>query len=498
MFWQRHPALLCGIFAYLGGFMALSPSWHLLIPLPFFLVQLCNKKAVSSLLIALSISCAVYFFTSYSVHLPELQEEMVTGTARIEITDLSQAIRFGTPYWKLKAKIHTLADVKNVLCTATWKDFYSKPDPRFLYEVKGTLKRMGGTHFVFTQSRGAVWKKVDKTFLSSFSLVDTRLLSKMHLKTYLRGHLPPGDARTFLEGLLMGEFHDQILADSLQRAGLSHIIVVSGFHFSLIAAFFGLILRFFFSWKLSVFVLFMVTTGYFFFIGMTPSVARAWISVSILLLGKLLQREATGLNSLGIGLLALVIYEPLFAPHIGFQLSFLATFAILLFYPVIDHYFTQIFPKRSASSVLHLTLHNQFGHLVFVFFRKSWALLFAVHVVTLPLILYLFHTFPLISIFYNLFFPFLTAIAMSFLCLACLLFWFPMLSQAMFYLSHSITDGALFFVTHAPRGFEKNIIVESVPEWLVVTYLSLCIYVGVLLYERKHNELSTEPLFAYA
>lgn len=498
MFWQRHPALLCGIFAYLGCYLALSPSWLLLIPLPFFLLQLFNKNAFSLLLIALSFSCGAYFFTLYSIRLPEPQEEMVTGTARIEITDLSQAVRFGTPYWKLRIKIHSLSNVRNVLCTATWKDFYSKPDPRFLYEVKGTLKRVGGTHFIFSASRGAVWKKTEKTFMSSFSLVDTRLFAKMHLKTYLRGHLPPGEARTFLEGLLMGEFHDQILADGLQRAGLSHIVVVSGFHFSLIAAFFGLILRFFFSWRASLFILFIITSAYFLFIGMTPSVARAWISVSVLLIGKLLQREANGLNSLGIGLFALIIYEPLFAPHIGFQLSFLATGAILLFYPLIDQYLIQIFPKRSASSVLHLTLLNQCGHLLFVFFRKSWALLFAVHLVTLPLILYLFHTFPLLSIFYNLFFPFLTAIAMSFLCLACLLCWFPMLSQAMFYLSHSITDGALFFVVNAPRALEKNIMVASVPEWLVVTYLSLCVYLGVILYERKYDEMSTEPLFTYA
>ncbi|MDB6080876.1 MAG: hypothetical protein JWO53_148, partial [Chlamydiia bacterium] len=409
MFWQRHPALLFGFIVTLGCMLALSPSWTLLIPFTFLLF---HTKFSSQFFVACVVGCLYYLLSLYCMHLPSPQEELISGSALVEIEDLSQGIRYNTPFWKLRLKVHSLENVKNVSCTATWKDFSQKPDPHFLYEVQGSLKRVGDSAFIFTAARGAKWEKRDKGWQKYFSLVDLRLSAKLALKTYLRGHLPPTDTRTFLEGLLLGEFNDPLLADQLRSAGLSHIMVVSGFHFSLIAAFFGILLRFFVSWHRAIILLFLSTTLYFLFIGMNPSVMRAWISIALLLIGKIFQRQSTGLNSLGVGIMAVLLYNPSFCLHIGFQLSFLAAGAILLFYPICIKILVKYFPKRSVSSALELTPLNQVGHVCFVFFRNSWALLLAVHLLMLPMALYRFQTFPLMGIFYNLFFPFLVGIAL--------------------------------------------------------------------------------------
>jgi len=489
-FWQRHPALFYGLFVYLGACFAFHPTPSLLIPIVLLLYQIKWQKAVLALLICL----AAYLFSQLRVQYPAGDQELISGTALVEITDVSQKVRYGAPCVKMKLKIHHLGDcVKNITCSMTWKDLATRPQSGFLYEVKGTLKRVQEEYYLFTPAKNAVWLKKE----SSFSLVEARLKAKMAFKKFLRGHLPPGEARSFLEGLSTGEFNDPILAENLRRFGLQHIMVVSGFHFSLLAACMALVLRIFFSWKISLILLLVVTSGYLLFLGAAPSVMRAFISVALLLVGKLLERQANGLNSLGMALAALIVYEPAFCFHLGFQLSFLATGAILLFYPLCDAFFVRFLPKRSTSAVLSMTHLDQIGYLFLVFFRKSWALGLAVNLLLFPMCLFAFHTFPLMGIIYNSFFPFLVGICLFLLFCACLLSFLPLVGALLFSLCHAFTEMTLTWVSYAPASFDKMLRVDEFSPWALILYLSLICFLGIYIYEKKKRDAETELFLNY-
>lgn len=490
IFWQRHPALFYALFVYLGTCFALHPTPHLFIPLVFLLYRVQWQKVV----IALLICTGAYLLSEARIQYPPVDKEIISGTALVEITDVTQKVRYGAPCVKMQLKIHRLGDcVQNITCNMVWKQLETRPKSGFLYEVPGTLKCMQEEQFVFTPAKGALWLKKENLF----SLVEVRLKAKMAFKKFLRGYLKPGEARSFLEGLTTGEFNDPILAQNLRRFGLQHIMVVSGFHFSLLAACMAFVLRLTLSWKASLIVLLAGICSYLLFLGAAPSVMRAFISIAALLVGKLFERQANGLNSLGIALAALTLYEPTFCFHLGFQLSFLATGAILLFYPLFDALLTHCFPKRSSSQVLVMTRSDQIGYLLLLFFRKSWALGLAVHLLMFPMCIYSFHTFPLMGIVYNSFFPFLVGICLFLLFCACLLSFLPFVGMLLFSFCSFLTEMTLTFVSYAPPSFDKTISFDDISLWALIFYLSLISFLGMYMYEKKSKDSETELFLNY-
>ncbi|HXF29289.1 MAG TPA: ComEC/Rec2 family competence protein, partial [Chlamydiales bacterium] len=259
MFWKKHPALALGIATLLGCFVALQPSWCLFIP-AVFVVFLPRVLTLQSLLMGL----LTYFFASYSVVMPQGQAERSwRGSALCEVIDLKQEIKYGEPLWKMKLHIHSFhgdCDAKNFPATTICKTIAKRPQGGCTYKVQGTLKKVSdsGVSFSFREQSKEGWRKKEE----KFSLVEWRNLAKMRLKCFFRGHLPPGEARIFLEGLAFGEFHDPVLQENIRRLGLSHIMVVSGFHFSLIALFMAFVFSFFFSWKRSILALLIGATLY--------------------------------------------------------------------------------------------------------------------------------------------------------------------------------------------------------------------------------------------
>jgi competence protein ComEC len=156
-------------------------------------------------------------------------------------------------------------------------------------------------------------------------------------------------------------------------------------------------------------------SSYFFALGGLPSIMRAWIACLLGLSAALFERRGSGLNALGCALIALLIYDPLFALHLGFQYSFAATAAILLLFAPCDQLLQRLFPKRTFAKASQMDGWNQHGYLLLALFRQAIALGLAVHLVTLPMMLFHFHRFPWMSLLYNLFFPALVSLSMGLL-----------------------------------------------------------------------------------
>lgn len=124
---------------------------------------------------------------------------------------------------------------------------------------------------------------------------------------------------------------------AFSRAGLSHIMAVSGMHVGFIVAPFWLLIPWLWRWKWGKWVgLVMLTLLLFSYAGITgfsASVNRASIMAWLLTYGKLFQKLRHSVNLLAVAALILLLVRPSNLFDVGFQLSFSAVMIIVLVMP---------------------------------------------------------------------------------------------------------------------------------------------------------------------
>lgn len=325
-----------------------------------------------------------------------------------------------------------------------------------------------------------------------------RFQAKQAVGTYIRKHITGQRPATFLTGIATGEFDDRLMAFEFSRFGLQHIMAISGFHFAIIAAMLSALLRFVCKKRVGTLFLILLLSSYCLFLGSSPSILRAWITIFIALLSFLLERRGSGLNSLGIAMLIVLLMDPLACCHIGFQFSFIITGAILLFYAWFNGMLQQILLKRSLSQMVQMDRFNQYGYCVLAFFRQALALTAAVNLIAIPMMLFHFQKFPLLSLAYNLFFPFLVSIAMLLLLLglifSCVL---PFLGEALHYFNSLYTQWMLNLTYNIPANFDLAWSVPVFPVELLIIYLTLIFFFGICLkyFLEKRQEDSQDFAF---
>lgn len=146
------------------------------------------------------------------------------------------------------------------------------------------------------------------------------------------------------KALLLG-FKQDLEGESKQafaRAGLSHIMAVSGLHVGFIIAPFWFLIPFLWSKKYgrSIGFVTLILVLYFYagLTGFSASVLRASIMAILLTFGKLFYKSANSINLTGAAAVVLLIINPSQLFEIGFQLSFSAVLIILLILPVIQNW----------------------------------------------------------------------------------------------------------------------------------------------------------------
>lgn len=140
----------------------------------------------------------------------------------------------------------------------------------------------------------------------------------------------PEDVSGFVRALVTGN-RDNLTDEfttSLERAGLSHTVAVSGMHLAFLASLLTALLG---RGRRSTALFTILWVALFCGIaGNTPSVLRAAVMILMLQLAPLLDRERDGPTSLALALFLLLWVNPFSAAHIGLQLSFTAVAGILL------------------------------------------------------------------------------------------------------------------------------------------------------------------------
>ncbi|MCR5683778.1 MAG: ComEC/Rec2 family competence protein [Clostridiales bacterium] len=184
------------------------------------------------------------------------------------------------------------------------------------------------------------------------------------------------------------------LTRDFRRIGISHLLVVSGTHFSiLISLLTALFRRLPIHRRKRAAITIAVIVFFIFLTGGTPSVVRAGIMHLLVQLGILFTRRANSLNSFAISGAVLILINPFAAADCGLQLSFAATYACLLYAADRNNLF-----RKCTRGLRKSRLRFLFKPLELIVLT-AW-----VSFVTLPLIWLYFGELPLLSIPANLLF----------------------------------------------------------------------------------------------
>lgn len=181
-----------------------------------------------------------------------------------------------------------------------------------------------------------------------------RLRGELTLKLYSSGL--GTEAKELVNAMLLGDQSDltEVARSRFTEAGLGHVLALSGLHVGLIALLIAWAL-----WPLRLLstaagagirasaavtdiIVILLLWAYAALTGMAPSVTRAVVMATVYIGGRLLQRDTSALNTLCAAALIILLFDPAAVASAGFQLSFAAVLAIVLFVPLIN----RVSPRR--------------------------------------------------------------------------------------------------------------------------------------------------------
>ena len=183
------------------------------------------------------------------------------------------------------------------------------------------------------------------------------------------------------------ELIDDELRQSYVATGTVHLLAISGLHVGIIYMVLNFLLQFMNRRRqlaiLKGLIILAVLWIYSSVAGMASSIVRASIMFSIFIVSEILDRPKNTYNNIAFSSFLICLFNPFVIFDVGFQLSYMAVLGIVYFQPK----FMRLFPCRNVLGkaiigCLTVTLAAQLG--------------------TLPVILYLFKTFPVYFMFANL------------------------------------------------------------------------------------------------
>jgi competence protein ComEC len=218
--------------------------------------------------------------------------------------------------------------------------------------------------------------------VSEYSLIAARKLVESFSAAGLKG-----DDLGLVTALTIGEkeYLNREYLTSFSRAGVMHVMAVSGMHVGMISLFLSWIL-FFIKGKMTLaktIIILIVLWSFAFITGLSPSVMRATLMFSFLQTGSIIKRPGSSLNLLLASAFILLAARPSVLFEAGFQLSYVAVLFIILFYE----------PFYSL-----VTLKNRAGDYIW----QMVAVSVVAQVGTFPLVVRLFNTFPLLFLVSNI------------------------------------------------------------------------------------------------
>ncbi len=224
------------------------------------------------------------------------------------------------------------------------------------------------------------WWDVRQTF------ADLRVWTNRRIMSVL-----PGEEGALIAGMLYGERGmSQKSNDLFRRAGLTHLIAVSGSNITIVASIVFAILLGFGLWRRQAFwMTTMILASYVTFTGFSASVARAAVMGWLVLLARHVGRRPLTWHVLLVSAFILCLIDPwMLAFDAGFALSFLATIGLMSWSPIFNRCL-KFLPevgglREAAATTISATLMTT-PYMAFAFERVSLAGLIT-NLVAVPLV----------------------------------------------------------------------------------------------------------------
>lgn len=205
----------------------------------------------------------------------------------------------------------------------------------------------------------------------------------------LRKYIPGKEEQGIAEALLIGYKNDldKETVQAYSNTGVVHIIAISGLHLGMI---YGLLLLLFsrtssikaMRWIQPVIIL-LVLWLFTLIAGAVPSILRAAVMFSFIVIAKFINRKTQTLNTLAASAFCMLVLDPFVLWDVGFILSYAAVLSIILFYKSINNWF----------------------YFKYKLFEKVWqitAVTLSAQVFTIPIVIFYFHQFPNFFLITNL------------------------------------------------------------------------------------------------
>lgn len=198
-------------------------------------------------------------------------------------------------------------------------------------------------------------------------------------------------SNAFAKSLLFGTKTDMSpeLKSAYQQLGILHIIAISGMHLDILFKLLEKCTRWlpnknWARWT-KLITLLLLVWSYTLIAHAGPSVVRASLFFSTLLIGRFFHLNTFSLNTISIGIMLVMLYNSQMITGIGLQLSYAAVLGIHFFYKPL----LQLLP-----------MDNQLLQIAW----SNLAISIAAQLTTLPIVLYYFHTSSSLSIIGNFLF----------------------------------------------------------------------------------------------
>lgn len=309
---------------------------------------------------------------------------------------------------------------------------------------------------------------------NSFSITQLGTKIKAHLVTVLRNCGLSQEAFSICSALLVG-YDDEIESDVMQsfsHSGTLHILSVSGMHTGVLYG----ILIFLFSkidkydkYKKTKFFFVMTFLVLFVFItGLSPSVLRAALMLSLILFGKTFYKQGNSYNTLLLSAFLLLLVNPYLIKDVGFLLSYFAVFGIMYFYPILNKLYG-------------------FENKILQWLWTSVLISVAATLFTLPISLYFFHQFPIWFVFSNLIIIPISMFIMLGAFLVVLFYKIVFVNHILVYVVNGSTAVMLWFakLTDSPTyGFIDFVSFSKTD----LVFMSLIIFFGLIVISAKQHK----------
>ncbi len=286
-------------------------------------------------------------------------------------------------------------------------------------------------------------------------------------------------------------YRDYVTNDIMQAysaSGVLHVLSVSGLHVGVMYFVLNLLLGWMDKKRRTEIakgvIVIMVMIFYAGLTGLSPPVLRSVWMFSLITIARLMDRDVSIYNMLGVSCFVLLVWDPYYIADVGFQLSYIAVAGIVLIYPM-------IFGLIEDTDVLKRNI-PYLSHALNWLSRWTWGLLcvsLAAQIATLPLSLLYFHSFPTYFLLANLIvIPLSNFVLVAGMLLFCV-GWIPHVSDAAGWLfDHTLlwTNQAVYGVDRLPHALSRGIMVSAPEMLLLYAFIALLLW---YIYDRRAQVL---------